>query len=292
MMVKQLEVSFNSRNKMNIKVEKSHKQFDGETLFYSHNSDTTNTEMKFSCFIPNEERKAKNAIVWLSGLTCTEENFITKAGAQRFLSGTNTMIICPDTSPRGLNLKDEHESYDFGSGAGFYVNATTEEYKNHYNMYDYVLKDILNILKENFEVQNLSIMGHSMGGHGALVIGLRNANIFKAISAFSPIVNPVNCPWGKKAFEGYLGVDQSSWKQYDSCELINTDNIFPGEILIDQGTSDEFLEEQLLTENLERICREKGQELRVNMRDGFDHSFYFISTFIEDHISKHLSSFQ
>ena len=234
---------------MDIKLEKEHKQFDGETLFYSHESSTTKTKMKFSCFIPNQKKKAKNAIIWLSGLTCTEENFITKAGAQRFLAGSETMIICPDTSPRGLDLPNEHESYDFGSGASFYVNATTKGYKDHYNMYDYIVDDVVKILKENFEVQNLSIMGHSMGGHGALMIGLKNAELFYAISAFSPIVNPVQCPWGEKAFKGYLEDDKDLWRSYDSCELIKSGKKFEGEILIDQGLSDEFLEEQLLTDN-------------------------------------------
>lgn len=277
---------------MKIKLEKSHKQFEGEALFYSHESETTQTQMKFSCFIPNQNKKAKSAIIWLSGLTCTEENFITKAGAQRFLSGTDTMIICPDTSPRGLELKGEHESYDFGSGAGFYVNATTQGYDKHYNMYDYVMKDIISILEDNFGVQNLSIMGHSMGGHGALMIGFKNADKFKAISAFSPIVNPVNCPWGEKAFTGYLGSDESKWIDYDSCELVKSGKHFDGEILIDQGTSDEFLEEQLLTNRFKEVCQDKEQRLRVNMREGFDHSFYFISTFIENHISKHLEVFR
>lgn len=273
---------------MNYKILKQHKCFEGKTLFCEHESKATKTTMKFSVFLPCEVENIDSAIIWLSGLTCTDENFITKAGAQRVLANTKTMIICPDTSPRGLGIEGEDDSYDFGTGAGFYVNATTPLYKNNYQMYDYVNSDIVSLLKTDFGADKVSIMGHSMGGHGALVIGLRNSETYKSISAFSPIVNPMNCDWGVKAFNGYLGEDKDSWKIYDSVELIKTGSKSKNAILVDQGTNDEFLENQLKTAALKNACSEMGQEVIINMRDGYDHSYYFISSFIEDHIKHHL----
>lgn len=273
---------------MDFIVRKRHKQFDGETLFCSHESESTKTTMNFSVFLPKKVGEIDSAIIWLSGLTCNDENFITKAGAQNFLKNSNTMIICPDTSPRGVGVEGEDDSYDFGTGAGFYVNATTDGYKESYQMYDYIAKDIVSLLKNDFKVSKLSIMGHSMGGHGALVIGLRNSEIFSSISAFSPIVNPTNCPWGKKALGGYLGSNEENWQEYDSCSLLEKKKVHKNSILIDQGTSDEFFEEQLLTENFEKAAKEAGQKVNVNYRDGYDHSYYFINSFIEDHINFHL----
>ena len=271
---------------MSFEVIKKHKTFGGETVFASHQSKATKTEMKFSYFLPKQ--KVDSAIIWLSGLTCTEENFITKAGAQFHLKDSNTMIICPDTSPRGLDLPNEHESYDFGSGAGFYLNATTEDYKENYNMYDYIVNDLVSLLKDSFNVNKISISGHSMGGHGALVIGLRNPEVFSKISAFSPIVNPSQCAWGQKAFTGYLGDNKEDWKNYDACELIQSGKLHPAKILIDQGLNDEFYPNHLLSENLEKVCKDKDQELELRYQDGFDHSYYFISSFIKDHIEFHL----
>ncbi len=273
---------------MKIERTKSNKSFDGLTNIYEHQSDITKTKMTFSTFEPSEN--VKDCIIWLSGLTCNEENFITKAGAQSYLKGSDTMILCPDTSPRGLDLPGEHDSYDFGSGAGFYLNATTEGYKDHYHMYDYIMKEVVPIVKENFEVQNISIMGHSMGGHGALVLGLREADTFKAVSAFSPIVNPTQCPWGEKAFTGYLGDNQSDWKAYDATELLKSGQKRSDTLLIEQGLADEFFENQLKTGNIESVAREVGQDLKVNYREGYDHSYYFISTFIEEHIQFHLKA--
>jgi len=267
---------------------KSNKTFDGQTNVYKHQSAITKTEMTFSTFEPKEQ--VKSCILWLSGLTCTEENFITKAGAQRYLKGTDTMILCPDTSPRGLELPGEHDSYDFGSGAGFYLNATTEGYKDHYHMYDYIMKEVVPMLRENFNIQNISIMGHSMGGHGALILGLREADTFKSVSAFSPIVNPTQCPWGVKAFAGYLGDDQEIWKYYDATELLKAGKKRSDTILIEQGLADEFFEGQLKTSNFESVAKEVGQKLKVNYREGYDHSYYFISTFIEEHIQFHLGA--
>lgn len=269
---------------------KKHKTFNGYTSFWSHESNVTKTPMKFSTFIP--EGEIKGCVIWLSGLTCTDENFISKAGAQKFLSDHQMMIICPDTSPRGLNLPEEHESYDFGSGAGFYLNATTPGYKDHYKMYDYIASELFQIITDHFKVTKISIMGHSMGGHGALVLGLKERGKFKSISAFSPIVNPLNCPWGQKAFKGYLGEDKSQWNEYDACELISGGLKSKNPILIHQGTEDEFYKNgQLLTENFKAICLEKDQKCIVNMAPGFDHSYYFISTFIEEHLKFHLENF-
>jgi S-formylglutathione hydrolase len=264
---------------------KSHKTFDGLTQFWEHDSTCTKTKMKFSTFIPDGE--VKGAIIWLSGLTCNEENFITKAGAQKSLSKHQMMVICPDTSPRGLDLAGEHDAYDFGSGAGFYVNATTPGYKDHYRMYDYINEEIYGILKNDFKAKKIAISGHSMGGHGALTIGLKHAFKYASISAFSPIVNPIKCPWGKKAFTGYFGDDQELWQTHDATALILDAHRHPAEILIDQGRADEFLETQLLTENFRSACQKLEQSCKINYRDGYDHSYYFISTFIDSHIEHH-----
>ena len=266
---------------------KSHKTFEGKTEFWSHSSVETKTEMKFSTFIPDGE--VKGCVIWLSGLTCTDENFITKAGAQKYLAENNLMVICPDTSPRGLNLPGEHESYDFGSGAGFYVDATTPDYKDNYRMYSYITHELYSIITDHFKQKNVSIMGHSMGGHGALVIGLRNPEKFKSISAFSPIVNPVAAPWGTKAFTGYLSEDQSAWKNYDATELLKSGKKHPASILLHQGTKDEFLEKQLLTENFVVAAKAANQGNNVKMAQDYDHSYYFIATFIEEHIKHHRS---
>lgn len=277
---------------MSFKTLKEHLHFSGRTLFAEHESSATKTTMKFSCFLPAPIEQIDSAIIWLSGLTCNEENFITKAGAQRALSNTKTMIICPDTSPRGLNLEGEDESYDFGTGAGFYLNATKAPYESNYNMYDYIQKDLVSLLNESFGVDKISISGHSMGGHGALILGLRNPELFQSVSAFSPIVNPIKAPWGQKAFNGYLGDDSNSWKNYDATELITSGNTHPRPILIEQGLGDEFLEKELLTQNIMSAAKDSDQEIMLNEREGFDHSYYFISTFIEDHIKYHLSYLQ
>ncbi len=267
-------------------VLKSHKCFEGEVSFWEHDSTVTKTKMKFSTYTPPGE--IKGALIWLSGLTCTDENFMTKAGAQRYLANAGMMVICPDTSPRGLNLPAEHDAYDFGSGAGFYVNATTPGYKDHYRMYDYVASEIYSILENQFGVRGkISISGHSMGGHGALVIGLKEKGKFKSISAFAPIVNPVLSPWGEKAFTGYLGTERSDWLAYDACTLVAYGVTHPKPILIDQGIKDEFLETQLRPEKLRAASSIAGQELMLRMREGYDHSYYFISSFIHEHIEFH-----
>lgn len=262
---------------------KSHKTFGGVTEFWSHESQMTGTTMKFSTFIPDGD--VRGCIIWLSGLTCTEENFITKAGAQKYLSEHNLMVICPDTSPRGLNLPNEHDSYDFGSGASFYLDAKTPGYEKHYKMESYIVDELYNLIQNEFKVKNISITGHSMGGHGALILGLRHPEKFKSVSAFSPIVHPTAVPWGKKAFTGYLGTDESEWKNFDATELIKSGKSHPGTILIHQGTMDEFLTRELMTEDI----RTGKQELDIQYAEGFDHSYYFIATFIQDHIKHHSS---
>ncbi len=264
---------------------KSHKTFEGKTEFWSHQSREVKTEMKFSTFTPAGH--VKSCLIWLSGLICTDENFITKAGAQKYLAQEQMMVICPDTSPRGLNLPGEHDSYDFGSGAGFYVDAVTSAYRDNYRMYSYVVDELYEIVTKHFGVKKIGISGHSMGGHGALVIGLRNPLKFSTISAISPIVNPIAAPWGEKALSGYLGDDRETWKNYDTCELLNSGKKHSASILIHQGTHDEFLEKQLLTQNFVAAAKSSAQEHTVKMCEGYDHSYYFISTFIEEHIRHH-----
>lgn len=273
---------------MSVKLLKTHKTFGGLTQFWEHDSTSTKTKMKFSTFTPSTP--VKGCLVWLSGLTCTDENFITKAGAQKYLEEQGLMVICPDTSPRGLDLPGEHESYDFGSGASFYVDATVDGYKDHYRMYTYISEELHALIQSEFKIPSnkISIMGHSMGGHGALVIGLRNPEKFQSVSAFSPIVNPTQCPWGQKGLPGYLGSDESAWMKYDATALVESGLRHPKMILVDQGTKDEFYEKkQLLPENLEVASNKKDQALKVNYREGYDHSYYFIASFIESHIAHH-----
>lgn len=275
-----------------MKLLKSHRCFDGLTEFFEHDSYVTKTSMKFSVHRPEHATSIKGGLIWLSGLTCNEENFITKAGAQRVLSELGLVVICPDTSPRGLMLPGEHDSYDFGSGAGFYVDATTDAYKENYRMASYVDEELYNLFDSRYGLSGkIGIFGHSMGGHGALSLALRSPNKYRSVSAFSPIVNPVNCDWGKKAFTGYLGDDEESWKPYDSCELLKSGKRHPSKILIDQGLSDDFYPAQLLTKNFESLSSELGQDSQVCYREGYDHSYYFISTFLESHLRHHLSYF-
>jgi S-formylglutathione hydrolase len=272
-----------------MKVLKEHKSFNGSVRFWEHDSVLTKTKMKFSTFTP--PGKIKGAIIWLSGLTCTDENFMTKAGAQKYLAASQVMLISPDTSPRGLSLPHEHDAFDFGSGASFYVNATTAGYKDHYLMYDYIAHEVYELLQKEFSVgDHISISGHSMGGHGAIVIGLSEKEKFKSISAFAPILNPTRSSWGEKAFTGYLGDDRKNWGKYDACELIANGYSHPQPILIDQGSADEFLEKQLTPEKFRDACSNSGkQELMLRVQQGYDHSYYFISTFIRDHVEFHAS---
>tara|TARA_R100001369_G_scaffold11561_1_gene25202 strand:- start:33291 stop:34139 length:849 start_codon:yes stop_codon:yes gene_type:complete len=263
--------------------------FGGRQLRFEHDSEVLNCAMQFSVFLPLRAEKSKvPAVYFLSGLTCTDENFSTKAGAQRVATELGIALIVPDTSPRGDNVADDPDgAYDLGLGAGFYVNATQEPWKNHYQMYDYIVKELPKLVEAELPINDKrAIAGHSMGGHGALVIGLRNSDRYSSISAFSPITNPTQCPWGEKAFSAYLGDDREQWKQYDAVEIIKSKGqTLP--IRVDQGLADGFLEEQLKPENLkEAIAKVEGGGT-VHLHDGYDHSYYFISSFIEAQLRFH-----
>ena len=262
---------------------------------FEHTSDVLKCTMKFAIFLPSKSNSAKVPVLyWLSGLTCSEQNFITKAGAQRYAEEYGIAIVAPDTSPRGCNIEGEEESWDFGTGAGFYINATQEKWKTNYNMYSYITEELPSLINSNFPVlsDRQSISGHSMGGHGALICALKNPGMYKSVSAFAPICNPINCPWGKKAFSGYLGGDREGWKRWDACELLKTYNGPPfSYILIDQGKDDTFLtEKQLLPENFVDSCRGAGMQVVLRMQEGYDHSYYFVASFIGDHIKYHAES--
>ncbi len=276
---------------MTIETKSEQKSFTGIQGVYTHASRSTQCEMEFSVYLPEHSNGEKLPVLfYLSGLTCTQDNVTTKSGFQRYASQHKVVIVCPDTSPRGTDFEDEHSSYDFGSGAGFYLNATQQPWSNNYRMYDYIVEELPQVVAKNFPIdtQRMGIFGHSMGGHGALTIGLRNPDKFKTISAFAPIVNPSNCPWGIKAFEGYLGTNRADWLQYDATNLIEQGMKSSNKILIDQGTADNFLEEQLKPEVFQSACDKAGQDLELRMQSGYDHSYYFIGSFIGDHIRFHV----
>ena len=266
----------------------SNRSFKGVHEVWSHDSVAASCKMTFSIYLPdNPEGQKQKTLIWLSGLTCTEENFRVKSGVQRFASEHNMIIVSPDTSPRGDDVPDD-PNYDFAQGAGFYLDATEEPWSKNYNMYSYVVDELVEIIKDHFPVDanRLGISGHSMGGHGALTIAIKNPGIFKSVSAFSPICNPTKIPWGEKAFTKYLGKDQNIWNDYDACSLIKSRG-FQVDILIDQGEEDEFLADQLKPESFVQACEEKNVEVSLRMQPGFDHSYFFISTFIQDHIDWH-----
>lgn len=264
------------------------KAFGGSVEFYSHASKVNQCEMHFSIFLPSRSKKEKCPVLyWLSGLTCTEENFMVKAGAQEHAEKHGLIIVAPDTSPRGEGIA-KGDSWDLGLGAGFYVNATESPWKQNYQMYDYILRELPAIIESAFPVDKArtGIFGHSMGGHGALVLGLRNPDVFRSVSAFAPIVAPSRCPWGEKAFGSYLGSDREKWKTYDATELV-AKHRHPQTLLLDFGTQDKFLDDQLKPEFFENACRKADQKLQLRMQEGYDHSYYFISSFIRDHIEHH-----
>ena len=263
--------------------------FDGLQGTYRHPSETTGTEMTFSVYRPPQAvERSVPVLFYLSGLTCTEENFTTKAGAQRYAAEHGLMLVAPDTSPRGLDLPGEHDDWDFGSGAGFYVDATRTPWSDHYRMYSYVNEELPALIFESFpaDATRQGVFGHSMGGHGALVLALRNPQRFRSVSAFAPIVSPSEVPWGRKAFEGYLGPERKSWAEYDATLLL-PDSGWDRPILIDQGDADPFLEEHLRPEGFAAACRDAGVELEHRLQPGYDHSYYFIATFAGDHIAHH-----
>jgi S-formylglutathione hydrolase len=266
------------------------KCFGGRQLRYQHQSMVNNCVMTFSVFLPPQAKEGKvPAIYWLSGLTCNDENFVIKAGAQQYASKYGVALICPDTSPRGSHIPDdENQSYDFGLGAGFYVNATEEPWANHYQMYDYIVKELPDVVNAHLPLNGAltSIFGHSMGGHGALTIALKNPKQFQSVSAFSPICSPIQCPWGQKALMGYLGTNKQDWFQYDATELLKVaDNHLP--ILIDQGDVDDFLIDQLKPELIEHASDTVHYPINFRMQKGYDHSYFFISSFIGEHIAFH-----
>ncbi|MAB99352.1 MAG: S-formylglutathione hydrolase [Pseudomonadaceae bacterium] len=257
---------------------------------YRHHSNTLNCEMVFAVYLPPQaEQGAKLPVLyWLSGLTCTDENFMQKAGAHRLAAELGLIIVAPDTSPRGEGVADDaNGAYDFGLGAGFYLNATQEPWARHYRMHDYVVEELPALIEANFPVSDKrGISGHSMGGHGALVCALRNPGRYQSLSAFSPIVNPMNCPWGEKAFSHYLGEDRSRWREWDACALIGeAREKLP--ILIDQGDRDDFLVNQLKPEALQAAAQAAEHPLTLRMQPGYDHSYYFIASFIDDHLRHH-----
>lgn len=272
------------------KLEKtsSSRCFGGEVAFYKHASTSTNTDMAFSVFVPPQAAKTPCPILyWLSGLTCTAENFTTKAGAHQYAAQHGIVLVMPDTSPRGEGVAND-SAYDLGQGAGFYVNATQDPWKPHYRMYDYVVDELPALIRANFPVDGSreSIFGHSMGGHGALVCALKNPRRYRSVSAFSPIVAPTQCPWGEKALTAYLGEDREAWKAYDAHLLVATaSERLP--LFIDQGTADSFLESQLKPHLLEAACKEHNHPINLRMQEGYDHSYYFISSFVGEHIAYH-----
>lgn len=265
--------------------------FGGIVTQATHASKATATSMDFTVFTPPQSSSSAKVPVlyYLSGLTCTDANVNEKAGAQRYAAENGIALVMPDTSPRGHpEILGENDAYDFGTGAGFYVNATTDSFKDHYRMFEYVTEELPATIASEFPVidtSNASIFGHSMGGHGALIAGLKTG-AYKSVSAFAPICNPTTCPWGEKAFTGYLG-SVDAGREWDACELLAGYEGPPLNILVDQGTCDNFLEEQLKPETLEAACSQAGQPLTLNMRDGYDHSYYFIASFMEDHIRHH-----
>ena len=266
------------------------KSFGGRQLRFTHSSEALNCAMTFSVYLPPAAaNESVPVLYWLSGLTCTDENFVTKAGAQQYAAQYGVAIVAPDTSPRGEQVPDDPDgAYDFGLGAGFYVNATQEPWSAHYQMYDYILEELPALVAANLPLagDRAGIFGHSMGGHGALTIALKNPDRYRSMSAFSPICSPLACPWGQKALGRYLGEDQATWGQYDSTELIRTaSQQLP--VLVDQGDADDFLEEQLKTGLLEQACADSGYPVTIRMQEGYDHSYFFIASFIGEHIQFH-----
>ena len=274
----------------------AHACYGGTQFFYQHQSEEIGLPMRFSVYLP-PQAVAGNvcpAIFFLAGLTCNEETFMMKAGAQKIAAREGLILIAPDTSPRGANLPGDSDSWDLGVGAGFYLDASEEPWRRHYSMESYIVKElrtlVIDLLK--LDAERISIMGHSMGGHGALTLALRHPGVFKSVSAFAPIAAPTQCPWGKKAFAAYLGADESIWRQHDACELMaaQTSAPYPNGILVDQGLNDKFLAEQLYPALLVDACVSIGQPLTLREHLGYDHGYYFVSSFIENHLMHHKAS--
>lgn len=280
---------------MTIDLIEEHYCFGGIQRVYTHLSSVTHCVMRFGIFLPPQvHTQCVPVLYWLSGLTCTEQNFITKAGAQRMAAQLGLALVTPDTSPRGVHLPGDQDNYDFGIGASFYVDATRNPWSKYYQMFTYVCDELPNLLQQHFPLneQACGIFGHSMGGHGALTLALKNPKQYRSVSAFSPICAPTQCAWGQKAFTGYLGKDQEKWKDYDACNLIVERGWPHKKILIDQGTQDPYLQEQLKPELFQDACVNASVDLSLRMQEGYDHSYYFIASFIEEHLTFHASMLQ
>ena len=264
-----------------------HACFGGWQDVYQHQSEVLGCTMKFAAYLPPQaEKQACPVIYWLSGLTCNEQNFIMKAGAQQFAAQHGVILIAPDTSPRGEFVADD-DAYDLGQGAGFYIKATQAPWSDHYNMYDYIVSELPALVESNLPASDKrAIFGHSMGGHGALMIGLRHSARYTSLSAFAPIIAPSQVPWGQKAFKAYLGENESLWGAFDTLNLLESAESIPP-ILVDVGTGDPFYQEQLKPELLAEVCDRKQHAYTLNLREGYDHSYYFISSFMAEHIAFH-----
>ncbi|MEK8089594.1 S-formylglutathione hydrolase [Thermithiobacillus plumbiphilus] len=266
-----------------------HQCFDGAVHYYRHPSKACDAPMRFGIYLPPQASQGPLPVLYyLAGLTCTEETFLIKGGAQRLAAELGIILVAPDTSPRDTGIAGEDTDWDFGSGAGFYLDASEAPWAQHYRMYSYVTAELPALLAEHFPVdpQRHSIFGHSMGGHGALVCALKNPDRYRSVSAFAPIGAPMQSPWGEKAFSGYLGADRASWRAWDASELVREHQL-ASPILIDQGTADKFLHAQLKPELFEAACRESGQRLELRLQPGYDHSYYFISSFMAEHLRFH-----
>ena len=274
-----------------LEVLSEHRCFDGIQRFYRHNSRETGLPMRFSVFLPPQARQGRVPVLfYLAGLTCTEETFMIKAGAQRLAAQYGIMLVAPDTSPRGAGIEGEDDTWDFGTGAGFYLDATQPPWSQHYRMESYITRELFPGVTGELpgDPARAGVFGHSMGGHGALVLALRYPGLFRSVSAFAPVAAPARCPWGEKAFTGYLGDNKQAWAGYDASMLMEkAQRPFPEGILIDQGLADQFLDEQLHPEAFESACAQAGQPLVLRRHEGYDHGYYFIATFMEDHMAFH-----
>jgi S-formylglutathione hydrolase len=272
-----------------LKVISEHACFDGVQGYYSHDSEAVRLPMRFAVYRPPQAKRGPVPVLYyLAGLTCTEETFAIKAGAQRLAAELGLMLVAPDTSPRSAGIAGEDADWDFGTGAGFYVDATQPPWSAHYRMYSYVTRDLPTAVAAHFPaaMDRQGMFGHSMGGHGALVLALRHPDKYRSLSAFAPVVAPTRVPWGEKAFSCYLGEHPRAWAEHDACELVKR-RPFGGPILIDQGLDDKFLVPQLQPERFEAACAEAGQALTLRRHAGYDHGYYFIASFIEDHLRHH-----
>lgn len=272
-----------------------HACFGGEQRFYQHPSREIGLPMRFSVYLPPQAKDGEvPGLLYLAGLTCNEETFMVKAGAQRYAAEAGIALIAPDTSPRGANVPGEADSWDFGVGAGFYLDATEEPWVQHYRMESYIVGELLPLVADELPVarDRLGITGHSMGGHGALTLALRHPGVFKSLSAFAPIAAPTRCPWGRKAFSGYLGADESLWTAHDATSLMETapHAPYPAGILIDQGLADKFLAEQLHPHLFEAACAKVGQPLTLRRHERYDHGYYFVQSFVAGHVAHHAAS--